>query len=588
MAILSSSDLLGTTNQNVQTSLLETGYFLSVETFNINSVTPTMEQLEVYDSVLIFSDEPFYDGDALGDVLADYMDQGGGVVVATYGMSGGTEIGGRLVDDGYMPLSVGGGNYAGGELRMEVDDLAHPILLGVVYFYGGEGSYHATGLTQTGGDLVAHWSDGEPMIVINERSGGRIVALNMFPPNELLNENNWRLLSPGGFVMGGSLMWAARFTETYTCSEEQAYQDLNCNTIWEPDELEVDLDDDDCASNGYPNRDWYFDYPQWGCEYPVADQDQDGDLLGGGTLQIIEDGEKFPDFIGQLVCDNCPDDYNPYQEDADCDGAGDLCDNCPVIYNDMQEDSDGDLVGDYCDNCFLYPNEDQADLDFDVVGDVCDNCPEDVNSDQADGDEDYIGDVCDNCPQLPNTDQADFDGDDRGDLCDNCIEDPNFFQIDSDLDGFGDACDVCPYLSSEDQSDSDGDRVGDECDICISVPDPLQLDSDLDTIGDACDNCPLVHNEGQADADEDGVGNSCDVCRDIPDPEQLDSDVDTLGDECDNCPLIPNLEQLDREGDTVGDLCDNCPDIPNPEQADTDGDGRGDACDNCPMLVNVF
>jgi syndecan 4 len=29
------------------------------------------------------------------------------------------------------------------------------------------------------------------------------------------------------------------------------------------------------------------------------------------------------------VCDNCPVDYNPFQEEVDSDGLGDACDNCP-------------------------------------------------------------------------------------------------------------------------------------------------------------------------------------------------------------------------------------------------------------------
>jgi hypothetical protein len=38
----------------------------------------------------------------------------------------------------------------------------------------------------------------------------------------------------------------------------------------------------------------------------------------------------------------------------------------------------------------------------------------------------------------------------------------------------------------------------------------------------------------------------------------------------------------DGERDGVGDFCDNCPDIYNPGQEDEDGDGVGDLCDLCP------
>jgi len=92
-------------------------------------------------------------------------------------------------------------------------------------------------------------------------------------------------------------------------------------------------------------------------------------------------------------------------------------------------DSDGDGVGDVCDNCPIEPNPGQEDGDGDGFGDVCDNCPDVHNRDQADRDGDGIGDGCDNCYRIPNSDQADSDGDGVGDLCD------YFFAQSSQMDG---------------------------------------------------------------------------------------------------------------------------------------------------------
>ena len=165
--------------------------------------------------------------------------------------------------------------------------------------------------------------------------------------------------------------------------------------------------------------------------------------------------------------------------DSDRDGILDeseTCpvDNCPNTFNPGQEDSDGDGLGDACDNCADVNNPGQEDTDDDGIGDRCDNCPEVANPDQNNSDGDGLGDDCDNCPDVSNPEQGDFDGDGAGDPCDNCPEEFNPDQGDGDDDGEGDECDSC--------TDTDGDGYGDPgypSNICEE------------------DNCPVVFNPDQ-------------------------------------------------------------------------------------------
>ncbi len=202
-----------------------------------------------------------------------------------------------------------------------------------------------------------------------------------------------------------------------------------------------------------------------------------GYLLNDDTLQVVSlvvitDDLDQDGWLNQE--DNCPEVYNPEQEDSDGDGVGDAC-------TDTDEDGAFDLE----DNCPLVYNPGQQDLDEDGAGDACDE----------DADGDLVADASDNCPLVANPDQADTDGDGLGDACE-----------DLDGDGAPDPTDNCPDVYNPDQEDLDGDGLGDACDE----------DADGDLVADASDNCPLVANPDQADADGDGLGDACDTEEEEP------------------------------------------------------------------------
>ncbi|RLE38926.1 hypothetical protein DRJ17_02405, partial [Candidatus Woesearchaeota archaeon] len=163
------------------------------------------------------------------------------------------------------------------------------------------------------------------------------------------------------------------------------------------------------------------------------------------------DSPNFVDYDSDGVydiIDNCLYAYNPDQLDTDSDGIGDRCDedspyNNQEQYNPetnttyyVQPDFDGDGLPDIFDNCPDVYNPDQNNSDIILYGvddGIGDACQEIFNIPAIDSDDDGILDSDDNCVYTPNPDQSDFDGDAVGDVCDPCPDNP-------DCDGDG-VCD---------------------------------------------------------------------------------------------------------------------------------------------------
>ncbi len=591
---------------DVQSKLDCTGEFFHVESIDLRFDTPTLVDLQEFHTVLVFQDTVIGDPEGVSAALADFVAQGGGVVLAVGSVDPVLGLGGRFESEGWLPVATSAREFhRDGTITVSSGyewlpgSFGHPSTMGVNYLLGGlYGPRHTAPTPVAGTEVTAEWEDAVPALVLREPDRidqGRVAFVNVWPPSEDSFTGSWPANVPTPWstadtamidsdvdrLFANALLWTMRYQRpAATCVNENFVKNLNCDLKDAVDESPIVHTDDGCIDyftapgvTAY-NQDDFVDYVSFGCQYPVIDLDHDEDLLGFGTVSI-------PDVFNlSLECDNCPDDYNPDQTDLDCDGIGDLCDLCLYVPDDGRN-SDGDCFGDACDNCPEADNPDQSDYDGDGVGDRCDNCILLFNTDQADQDNDFWGDACDLCPTVENPGKADYDGDVVGDPCDNCPTVYNPDQLDSDQDGIGDACDVCPFEETAiDEPDDDGDGVGNICDNCIVTPNYDQQDLDLDGIG------AYYANPSQIDKDLDGLGDNCDLCPEDADSTNLDTDGDGIGDVCDGCPTLAETTGRDTDGDGFTDICDLCVLIASPENEDLDGDGIGDVCDNCPAAVN--
>lgn len=166
-------------------------------------------------------------------------------------------------------------------------------------------------------------------------------------------------------------------------------------------------------------------------------------------------------------------------KDTDQDGVPDDIDNCPERFNPTQEDLDGDGLGNLCD-----PDRDG------------DGFPEkQYYAFSGETKDPFV--PWDNCPSLYNPDQSDWNQDGEGDACNSK---PPAKPKDTDNDRLPDTQDNCPTIFNPEQQDTDGDGVGNVCDP----------DRDGDGVADNKDNCS-AYNPDQTDDDNDGIGLPCDL-----------------------------------------------------------------------------
>jgi len=175
--------------ENARISLVLTGMFNSSDIDILPyPTTLSISDLLPYDVVLTWTNNVFDDPVNIGNVLKQYVDSGGGVVLATYCYSTTWAIQGGILDGNYSPFLPTSGQTVSGVLNMGgLPFPEHPIFDNITDApsYWTNPNYSNPPLN-TGGILLAQDTDGNN--VIAENPNGKVVGISVFPSS--LNDGN--------------------------------------------------------------------------------------------------------------------------------------------------------------------------------------------------------------------------------------------------------------------------------------------------------------------------------------------------------------------------------------------------------------
>lgn len=215
VAILAAADTsaAGPGYADVQSKLLATGLFAGVDILHVTTpvVTPSLNTLRGYHAVIVWTNQSFNDSAAMGDVLANYVDGGGGVVLSVFVNTSTTAnrfLTGRWLTDGYAIIQAGGGNSTATATLGTIEQPGHPILNGVNSLSSGTSARPSTNTLLAHGQRVINWSDGRPLVTVSSTFPRR-VDLGLYPPSSLVSPTFWNTATDGGQLMGNALLYAS-------------------------------------------------------------------------------------------------------------------------------------------------------------------------------------------------------------------------------------------------------------------------------------------------------------------------------------------------------------------------------------------
>jgi hypothetical protein len=184
----------------LQSQILAEPGVTGVDLFDASSGTPTLAQLQPYNIVVAFSNNPYADPVAMGNVLADYADTGGVVVGLNFDWFGAPfGLDGRWITGGYTPFNTGPTNFSTSCLGTY--DTTHPLMQGISA--GSLCAFFRHTLTLSPGAVsVAMYQDSQQLCAYKTNNGHTGVGINAY-----LGENPMNFSGPFGHVIVNAGRW---------------------------------------------------------------------------------------------------------------------------------------------------------------------------------------------------------------------------------------------------------------------------------------------------------------------------------------------------------------------------------------------
>ena len=181
---------------------------LSIDVYNLQSAPlPDITQLMQYNAGLVWAN--YVLGSAPGDLISDYVDAGGGVVIMCAADTNPWALTGRYVSTGKNLLPHDVSPYGAPAELGEILIPNHPIIQGVTkfinYCYRNIVSY-----TVNGGIIVAKYTSGDVLVAVSP--SGKVVSLNFFPGSADVVYDSWDSSTDGALLMHNALLFVAGVT----------------------------------------------------------------------------------------------------------------------------------------------------------------------------------------------------------------------------------------------------------------------------------------------------------------------------------------------------------------------------------------
>ncbi|KAJ5072889.1 lute isoform d [Anaeramoeba ignava] len=200
-----------TDREDVRQSILFTGIY-KVDIINAFEEIPTFEQIKKYNAIFCYSHDSFKNSIEMGNLLAEYVENGGGVVIASYPCLNNAKnqnvLAGKLVTNDFLPI-IKGNRIINKHCDLgEIPDQNHPIVEGIKIFDGGDWSFHYDFKLNQDSKVIAYWTDGTPLIIEKrlQRDFGIVLVINFYPvSNKSLKDSKWNHLSDGKLMISNSI-----------------------------------------------------------------------------------------------------------------------------------------------------------------------------------------------------------------------------------------------------------------------------------------------------------------------------------------------------------------------------------------------